>query len=45
MTSQVSDVNVTSRAMRRIVIAHGIVAFAFNVTLLALMINLAASVI
>jgi uncharacterized membrane protein len=45
MTSQVSDVNVTSRAMRRIVIAHGVVAFAFNVTLLALMINLAASVI
>lgn len=45
MTSQVSDVNVTSGAMRRIVIAHGVVAFAFNVTLLALMINLAAGVI
>lgn len=45
MTSQVSDVGVTSKEIRRTVAAHGMVAFVFNVTLLALMINLAASVI
>jgi uncharacterized membrane protein len=45
MTSQVSDVAVTSRGIRRTVNAHGIVSFFFNVTLLALTVNLAAGVI
>lgn len=45
MTSQVSDVAVTSKEIRRIVTAHGVVAFFFNVALLALTINLAASAI
>jgi uncharacterized membrane protein len=45
MTSQVSDVGVTSRAVRRTVTAHGVVSFLFNVALLALTINLAASAI
>jgi uncharacterized membrane protein len=45
MTSQVSDVAVTSKAIRQTVIAHGIVAFIFNTTLLALTVNIAASVI
>jgi len=45
MTSQVSDVGVTSKEVRRTVTAHGILAFVFNVTLLALMINLAAAAI
>jgi len=45
MTSQVSDVGVTSKYIRRTVTAHGIVAFFFNVALLALMINIAASAI
>jgi uncharacterized membrane protein len=45
MTSQVSDVAVTSKAIRQTVIAHGIVAFVFNTTLLALTVNIAASVI
>jgi uncharacterized membrane protein len=45
MTSQVSDVGVTSREIRRTVIAHGVVAFVFNVALLSLTINLAASAI
>jgi uncharacterized membrane protein len=45
MASQVSDVNVTSRVIRRTVIAHGVVAFMFNVALVALTINLAASII
>jgi len=43
MTSQVSDVAVTSRALRRLVAAHGVVSFLFNVTLLALLVNIAAS--
>jgi uncharacterized membrane protein len=45
MTSQVSDVGVTSRQIRRTVTAHGVLAFVFNVALLALAINLAASAI
>jgi uncharacterized membrane protein len=43
MTSQVSDVAVTSRPLRRLVAAHGVVSFLFNVTLLALLVNIAAS--
>src|SRR5262249_50038124 len=34
MTSQVSDVGVTSRQIRRTVAAHGIVSFVFNAALL-----------
>jgi uncharacterized membrane protein len=45
MTFQVSDVAVTSRRIRRTVTAHAIVAFLFNVALLAIMINIAASTI
>jgi uncharacterized membrane protein len=45
MTSQVSDVAVAGRPIRRTVIAHGVVSFFFNVALLALMVNLAASAI
>ncbi len=45
MTSQVSDVAVTSRLIRRTVNAHGIVAFFFNAALLALTVNIAASAI
>jgi uncharacterized membrane protein len=45
MTSQVSDVTISCKPIRRTVLAHGVVAFAFNAALLALTINLAASVI
>ena len=45
MTFQVSDVAVTSRRIRRTVTAHAIVAFLFNVALLAIMINVAAGAI
>ena len=45
MTSQVSDVCVTSKSLRRTVTAHGLLSFIFNVTLLALAINLTASAI
>jgi uncharacterized membrane protein len=45
MTSQVSDVSVTSKRIRRTVASHGIVSFVFNVALLALTVNIAASAI
>jgi uncharacterized membrane protein len=43
MTSQVSDVAVTAKGIRRTVLAHGVVSFFFNVALLALTVNIAAS--
>ncbi len=45
MTSQTADVGLTSTRMRRLVMAHGLVAFAFNTTLLALTINSVASLL
>jgi uncharacterized membrane protein len=45
MTSQVSDVAVTCRPIRRTVTAHGIVSFTFNAALVALTVNIAASAI
>jgi uncharacterized membrane protein len=45
MTSQVSDVAVTSKRIRRAVAAHGVIAFVFNAALLALTVNIAASAI
>jgi uncharacterized membrane protein len=44
MTSQVSDVAVTSRRMRRLTLIHGFLAFVFNIAVLALSINIIASV-
>ena len=43
MTAQVSDVMVSSSTIRQTVAAHGFVSFVFNVALLALTINIAAS--
>jgi uncharacterized membrane protein len=40
MTCQVSDVNVTSRSMRRLALLHGLLSFAFNTVILALSINI-----
>lgn len=45
MTSQVSDVQVTSRPMRHLVLWHGILSFAFYTTILALSINIVAGLI
>lgn len=45
MTSQVSDVVITSPRIRRTATLHGILSFAFNAALLALMINIAGSAI
>jgi uncharacterized membrane protein len=43
MTCQVSDVQVTSRAMRRLTLMHGVLSFFFNTIVLALAVNLLAS--
>jgi uncharacterized membrane protein len=45
MTSQVSDVQATSPVMRRMTLLHGVLAFIFNIAVLALSINTIASVI
>src|SRR5262249_26046948 len=45
MTSQVSDVGITDKRIRRTAAAHGIVSFIFNAALLALTVNIAASAI
>lgn len=43
--TQVSDIEVTSRVIRQTVTAHGIVAFVFNVTLIALTVSIAGDAI
>ncbi len=45
MTSQVSDVAITSKLIRRTATAHGVVSFLFNAALLALTVNIAAGAI
>lgn len=45
VASQTSDVTVTTKAMRRIVLLHGVLSFFFNTAVLALTINIAASLI
>lgn len=45
MTAQVSDVGITDKIIRRTATVHGIISFVFNTALLALMVNIAASVI
>jgi uncharacterized membrane protein len=42
MTSQVSDVQVTSREMRRLTLVHSVLSFAFNMLVVALSINVVA---
>lgn len=42
MTFQVSDVQVTSRYLRRMVLLHGVVAFFFNVFVIAVSVNIVA---
>ncbi len=43
MTAQVSDVQVSSRLLRRLTLVHGVISFAFNTVILALTINALAS--
>jgi uncharacterized membrane protein len=45
MTGQVSDVNVTSRPMRRLSLLQGVLSFFFNTTILAITINIIAGII
>jgi uncharacterized membrane protein len=45
MTFQVSDVQVTATPLRRLVLAHGVTSFFFSVAVLALAVNLGASLI
>ena len=45
MTSQVSDVQVTSHAMRRLVLLHGVLSFAFYTVVLAFSINIVAGLL
>jgi uncharacterized membrane protein len=44
-STQVSDVAVTSRAIRRTVMIHGLVAFVFNVTMIALTVSIAGDAV
>jgi uncharacterized membrane protein len=44
-TSQTADVSIASPSMRRLALLHGVIAFLFNTTLLALTVNIAASLI
>lgn len=45
MTSQVSDVAVSSQEMRQLALGHGVLSFAFNTVILALTINTASSLL
>jgi uncharacterized membrane protein len=45
MTFQVSDVQITSRKLRRLATLHGLVAFLFNTVIVALTVNLAAGLL
>jgi uncharacterized membrane protein len=45
MTSQVSDVTISSRAIRRLVTLHGALAFFFNIAVFALTVNIISNLI
>jgi len=45
MTSQTADVAIAATRMRRLVMAHGMISFVFNTMLLALTVNIAASML
>ena len=42
MTFQVSDVQITSRKLRRVALLHGFLAFLFNTVIIAFTVNIAA---
>jgi uncharacterized membrane protein len=43
MTFQVSDVEISERGIRRVALAHAVIAFFFNVIIIALSVNVVAS--
>jgi len=45
MTCQTSDVEVTERAIRRLALVHGVLAFIYNTVILALSINIASGLL
>ena len=45
MTFQVSDVQITSSSIRRVVLLHGLLSFAYNTVILALCINIIAGLV
>jgi len=45
MTFQVSDVQITSRRMRRLTLLHSVLSFGFNTVILALLINTVSSLL
>jgi uncharacterized membrane protein len=45
MTSQVSDVQISSRSIRRLALLHGILSFFFNTAIVAMSINIIAGLI
>ena len=45
MTSQVSDVAITSRSIRRVAALHGVLSFFFNTALLALTVNMISNLL
>jgi uncharacterized membrane protein len=45
MTSQVSDIAVVARQMRRLTLIHGVLSFAFNIAIVAMSINIIGGMI
>jgi uncharacterized membrane protein len=45
MTFQVSDVQITARKLRRLAALHGLLSFLFNAVIIALTVNIAASLL
>jgi uncharacterized membrane protein len=45
MTFQVSDVNISSRRIRRVCLFHALMSFTFNTAILALSINVVSGMI
>jgi uncharacterized membrane protein len=45
MTSQTSDVNICSKVLRRMAAVHGVLSFFFNLTVLALTVNMLSNLI
>lgn len=45
MTFQVSDVTISSRSLRRLAIGHGLIAFLFNISVVALSVSLVTNVL
>ncbi len=45
MTFQVSDVQITSRRIRRLVLAHALISFAYSTAILALVVNIVSNLL